>query len=86
VLAVPIGHDVSCNALSELENIRLGVKGHTLESQLSLEQSIERLAILACVRIVDPLVRAHHRNTPGMHGILERPKIQFVHGLVVNVG
>lgn len=58
----------------------------SLEAELFLEQPIKGLAVLASVRVVDALVGAHDRSTPGQYGVLERPEVQLVHRLIVNVG
>lgn len=57
-----------------------------LETKLLFQQAILCFAVLTCIRAIDSVIRAHYRSNPGFHGILEWPKIQFVHGSVVEIG
>ena len=58
---------------------------HTLESKLILQYTIESLAVLATIRPIDPVVRAHERSHTTLDSVLEGPKIEFMHGAIVNV-
>lgn len=44
-----------------------------LEAKFRLEKTIQRLAIGASIRIVDPLIRAHDVSATGSYSVLERP-------------
>lgn len=44
-----------------------------LEAELSLQYAVERLAVLAAIRVVNPLIGAHDVSSASVHGILERP-------------
>jgi hypothetical protein len=55
----------------------LGRKGY-LETKFRLQDTIEGLAILAPVRVVDPLVRAHDTASASKQRILEGPATQLV--------
>jgi hypothetical protein len=57
-----------------------------LEAQLSLQQAVERLAVLACIGVVQTVIRAHDIGSTGKDSILERPQVELVNGLVVDVG
>lgn len=50
----------------------------TLEAELSLEKTVQHLAVLAAIRVVDTLVRAHNGCTTSRDGIIEGPEIQLV--------
>ena len=58
----------------------------SLESQLIFQQPIQRLAILTTISAIDTLVRAHDTRDMCFYGVLEGPKIDFVHSAVVDVG
>jgi len=58
----------------------------SLETELSLEQTVLGSGVLASVRSVDPLVGAHEAGSAGLDGVGERPHVELVHGTVVNVG
>lgn len=53
---------------------------------LRLQEPVQHLAVLARVGVVDALVRAHDARGAGLDGIVERPEVELVHGLVVDVG
>jgi hypothetical protein len=57
-----------------------------LESEFGLQKTIQSLAVLTAIGVVDAIVRAHDGGTAGQNSILERPEVQLVHGLVINVG
>jgi hypothetical protein len=44
-----------------------------LEVQLSLEQVVEQVAVLACIAVIKLIVRAHDRSYTSFHSICERP-------------
>lgn len=48
-----------------------------LEAKLSFQYAVERLAVLAAIRVVNPLVGAHNVSSASMHGILERPVMEL---------
>jgi uncharacterized membrane-anchored protein len=58
----------------------------TLEAQLSLQQTIEGLAVLASVGAVQTVIRAHDIGSTGEDSILEGPQVELVNRFVVNVG
>ena len=57
----------------------------SLEAQLALEQTVDRLGVLASVGVVDLLVGAHYGAHARPDCIYERPEVELVHGLVVDV-
>lgn len=56
-----------------------------LETQFSLEQSIERLAILESVAAIDSLVRTHHRDCSRTNGVGNGLEVRLMHCFVVYV-
>jgi hypothetical protein len=57
-----------------------------LEIQLSLEDPVDQLIVLACPGPVDFVVRAHERGDTSLDRVGERPKVQLVERSVVDVG
>ena len=58
----------------------------TLEAKLSLEDAVHELRVLAPVRVVDLVVRAHERSDTSADGISKWPCVKFVQGTVIHVG
>lgn len=56
-----------------------------LEPKLVLKQLIQDIRVLAAVRIIDLIVRAHDAPDTGAHGVCERPQIQFMHCFIIEV-
>jgi hypothetical protein len=57
-----------------------------LKAQLSLQQSVEELAVLAAVGIVYTVIRTHQISSTGKNSVLEGPQVEFVHGFVIDIG
>jgi hypothetical protein len=57
----------------------------TLEAKLLLENTIHELTILAAVRVVDSLVRAHDTRSPHFQRVHEGPSIQLVQRTIVYI-
>jgi hypothetical protein len=57
-----------------------------LEPKLAFENTVEQLGVLAAVRLVNAVVRAHHRSHTRLYSIGEWPKVEFMHGTVIDVG
>lgn len=57
-----------------------------MEPEFLLEQSIEDLGVLASIRAVQPVVRAHEARGLGAGRVGERPQVELVDGPVVDVG
>jgi hypothetical protein len=55
------------------------------ESQLGLQPSVQRLTVLAPVRVIQPIVRAHDGSGTGAHSICKGPEINLVNRLVIDV-
>ena len=56
--------------------------------EFCFEKVVEGIAVLAAVRVVETVVGAHDTacsGMHGMHGILEGPEVELVHGAVVEV-
>lgn len=62
--------------------------GHdvALEAKFFLEKTVLGLRVFASVASVQPLVGAHEAGSPGMNSVGERPKVDLVHGTVIDVG
>lgn len=58
----------------------------SLESQLRLQNPVLSFAVLAGIGVINAVVRAHNRSTSGTKGLSKRPCIDFVNGLVIDVG
>ena len=56
-----------------------------MESKLILENVVQEIAVLACLRVVDEVVGAHKGCNASLDGVRERPSIDLVHRLVVNL-
>jgi len=94
-------HTHSCKCAADTAVLSTPVRhDKTLEAELRLEQLVEGLTVLACVGVVDLVVRAHDTcgacadrigKRPGKlgreiwRGNYHLPKVQLVHGNVVNV-
>jgi len=57
-----------------------------LEAELTLENIIVEVAVLAGVRVIDLVVRAHNGASSSTDGISERPEVQLVESNVIDVG
>jgi hypothetical protein len=57
-----------------------------LESQFVLQEVVEKLRILAGIRVVDLVVRAHDGAYTSADRISEWPQVEFVHGNIVDIG
>ena len=57
----------------------------SLKLELLFQNSIEHLAVVAAVRSIDALIRAHDRGYTSVDTVDERPEVKLVEGLVVNV-
>lgn len=57
-----------------------------LEAHLVLEDTVEELGVLATIRVVDLIVRAHDGTDASADGISKGPGVELVHSLVVQVG
>jgi hypothetical protein len=55
------------------------------KSQLGLQPSIQCLTVLAPVRVVQSVVRAHDGSGTSSHGVGKRPEIDLVNGLVIDI-
>lgn len=63
------------------------IKKHkAIERQLRLEDAVHQLAILASVRAIDAVVRAHDRSDTSSDAVDKRPEVVLVQSLVVDVG
>ena len=76
--------------LADGQRLMLGISiGEThhvaLEVQLSLEDTVDQLIVLARPRSVDLVVGAHERGDSSFDGVGKRPKVQFMESAVVNV-
>jgi hypothetical protein len=58
----------------------------TLETKLVFKETIQCLAVLASIRTIDPIVRAHERGDTALDSVLERPEIDLMHCAVIDVG
>lgn len=56
-----------------------------LEAKFSLQYAVERLAVLAAIRVVNPVVGAHDVSSASVHGILEWPVMEL-DGRVYSLG
>lgn len=63
----------------------IGKLRHTLEAKLRFQKTVQSLAVLASVAVIDALVGTHDRSATSKDSILEWPKIQFMHGLIIDV-
>jgi hypothetical protein len=57
-----------------------------LETEFGLEQTVLGCGVLAAVRTVDALVRAHEGGCLCLHGVGEWPHVELVHCTIVDVG
>lgn len=58
----------------------------TLEAKLALEDVVLEIRVLAGLRVVDLVVRAHDGTRAGADGVSKGPQVQLVQSLVVQVG
>lgn len=58
----------------------------SLVAQFALENAIHEFAVLAAVRVVDPVVGAHDGRGAGSDAIHKRPEVVLVERLVINIG
>ena len=61
-------------------------RGRTEGGGAYFQDPVHELAVLAGVRLVDTLIRAHNRGDLCLNGLREGPQVDFVHCSVVNVG
>lgn len=57
-----------------------------MKPKLIFQNTIEQLGILAAVRRIDSVVRAHHRRSASFDRVGKRPCVDFMHCAIVNVG
>jgi hypothetical protein len=57
-----------------------------LEIQLLLEDSVQKLPILARICLIDSVVSTHDTADTGLDGLGERPQLVFVESAIVDVG
>jgi hypothetical protein len=84
MLRIPIG---DLGVLVEVfENVLEVTYDEALETQFFLQDTIQELAVLASVRVVDSLVRAHQGACSFTQSIHEWPSVQLVQCAVIYIG
>lgn len=58
----------------------------TLETKLALQDVVLEVRVLAGLRVVDLVVRAHDGTSTGADSIGKGPQVELVQSLVVNIG
>lgn len=67
--------------------LRIPVQQHKpFKLELCLQQAIHEPAVLAGVCAVDAVVRTHDGANTSFDAVHERPEVEFVQGLVVDIG
>lgn len=56
------------------------------KGELGLENTVQKLAILTAIGIVDAIIRAHDGAGPSSYPVHEGPEVVLMEGLVVHVG
>ena len=61
--------------------------GHNkaLEAKFVFQKLVHQMAILAAIAVVESLIAAHSGDGTSFHSILERPQIQLMHRLVIDI-
>lgn len=57
----------------------------SLEAELLLQDTVQRLRITAGIAVVDTVVAAHDRCSTSSNSLGKRPKVHLVQGLVIDV-